>query len=333
MKLTFFLIALFLVLVRLCLPGLHLWHHGPNDGTIVVSGDDYREEVKWSGKCRLSDDERSIAEMKPGGYLKFKENDTTFLAESNMQGEISYTLYNGREYLNARDTAFIAAQIRKMIGLGLFADGRAERILKKGGNKALLAEIARMRIEGVGSPYVNLLLKSDSLTAEERIGLLRLVARDGDNGAAGRVLRAFNREQLRDSAVALAWLGAVEEMNDAGARREVLVNFLRSDTVNGSWLQAGVYDSILVSTGRWDAEFDQKAVYEMLTVLPGKTESQWIALIRTVSRLADDMQKSELLQKIWSAGPKSEALKAEFIQAALTIHDDWQYGKVMRVIE
>lgn len=332
MKLTFFLIALFLVLARLCLPELHLWHHGPNDGDIQVSGDNYREELTWSGRFRLSDDERSIAEMTPGGYVKFKENDTTLLAESNMQGEISYTLYNGREHLTSLDTAFIAAQVRKMIGLGLFADGRPERMLKKGGNKALLAEISRMRIEGLGTPYVNLLLKSDSLTVEERIELLRLVGSDGNSGTVGRILSAFSREQLGDTAVAQAWLGAVENMNEEQAEKEVLVNFLKKDTVNSSWLHGALYDSILAKTGRWGSEFDQKDVYEMLTVLPGKTEGQWIALIRTVGQLKDDAQKSDLLQRIWLAGPRSDSLKAESIQAAKTIHDDWQYGKTMRVI-
>ena len=332
MKLTFFLVALFLVLGRLCLPGLHWWHHGPDDGTIVVSGDNYREELKWSGRFRLSDDERSIAEMMPGGYVKFKENDTALTAESNTQGEISYTLYDGREQLPGRDTAFIAAQIRKMIGLGLFATGRAERILKKGGNKALLAELSRMRIEGVGTPYINLLLKSDSLTVEERIGLLRLLEGGGDLPAAHRILSSFSREQLRDTAVGQAWLEAVDHMNEPPAEKEVLVNFLRKDTVNGSWLHGALYDSILAKTGRWGSEFDQKEVYETLTALPGKTEGQWITLVRTAGGIGDDTQKSELLQRIWAAGPKSDSLKAEYIRVARTIHDDWQYGKTMRVI-
>lgn len=332
MKLTFFLIALFLVLVRLCLPHLHFWHHGPNDGDIQITGDNYKEEARWSGRFRLSDDERSIIEMTPGGYLKFRENDTSFSAESNMQGEIAYKLYNGREYLTSQDTAFIATQIGKMIWLGLFADGRPERIQKKGGNKALLAEISRLRMEGVATPYVQLLLKSDSLTAEERIGLLRAVEGSDDEGVADRILRVFGKEQLRDTAVARAWLEAVDHMNDVGAKKRLLVDFLKADTVNGSWLDAGLYDSIVAKTGGWDSEFDQKEVYEALTVLPGKTEDQWIALIRAVGLLGDDHQKGELLQKIWSAGPKSDSLKAAYIVAAKTIHDDWQYGKVMRAV-
>ena len=331
MKLSFFLIALFLVLVRLCLPGLRLWHHGPNDGNIQMSGDNYREELSWSGRFRLSADERSIAEMTPGGYLKFKENDTSLTAESNMQGEISYALYNGREHLTTRDTAFIAAQIRKMIGLGLFADGRPERILKNGGNKALLAEIARMRIEGVGTPYVNLLLKSDSLTVEERIELLGLIGGDDDQ-TAGRILSTFSREQLGDTAVAYAWLAAVEHINDPMTKKQVLLNFIKTDTVNRSWLNSPLYDSILAKTARWDSEFDQKEIYEAVTLLPGKTEDQWIKLIRSVGLIKDDTQKSDLMQKIWLAGPKSDSLKAEYIQAARTIHDDWQYGKTMRLI-
>ena len=76
MKLTFFLIALGLVLLRLCYPGLRLWHNGRSEGTMITKSDNYFEGIWWSGKYRLSDDDRSIAEISPGGFLKFRENDT-----------------------------------------------------------------------------------------------------------------------------------------------------------------------------------------------------------------------------------------------------------------
>src|SRR5580658_4987382 len=178
MKLTFFLIAIFLILLRLSYPHLELWSNGKEQGTMITrSGNNYIQGIWWSGKIRLSDDERSIAEISPGGYLKFKENDTTLKAESNLQGEISYTLYNGHEDLPLNDSGqqFIAAQIQKMIRFGFFGEERAERIYKKGGVPALLAELSRIRMEGGRDPYLNLIFKADTLNAPQLIGLLQVI--------------------------------------------------------------------------------------------------------------------------------------------------------------
>ena len=140
MKLTFFLIAIGLILLRLCLPRLEMWHNGREQGTMITKSDNYIEGIWWSGKYRLSDDDRSIAEITPGGYLKFRENDTIMRAESDLQGRITYTLNNGREDLTLNDSgrSFIAAQLQKMIRLGFFGEQRAERIYRLGGIPALL---------------------------------------------------------------------------------------------------------------------------------------------------------------------------------------------------
>src|ERR1700731_767647 len=147
MKLTFFLIAFFLVLLRVCFSWAH--HGGPETGNMSMTSDGYTKEIHWSGKVRLSDDEKTIAGISPGGYLEFRENDTTLKAESNLQGEISYKLYDGRTSLTMGDSGkrFIAAVLQKVIGFGFDAEERAERIYKKGGNMALLAEIPHMNID------------------------------------------------------------------------------------------------------------------------------------------------------------------------------------------
>lgn len=336
MKLTFFLIAFFLIMLRICLPALGLWHNGTSRGNIVMTGDSYREELHWSGKFRLSEDEKSIAEINPGGHLKFSENDTSLEAESNMRGEIKYRLYNGQRRLAIDDPAaapFIAGQIRKMIQIGFFAEGRPERILKNGGNKALLAELSYMQIDGAGQPYLDLLLRSDSLTTEEEIGLLHEMGISGNIDQTGRLLNRFRPKQLNDSAVGHAWLAALDRMGEVEqAEKDVLVRYLNKDTVNGIGLGPDMYDSVLAITTRWDNVFEQKDVYECLTGLPGKTGDQWIRLIRAAGRLNEDNVKTDLLEKIWAAGPKDDSIKTEYIAAAKTIEDNFQYGKAMRVV-
>jgi hypothetical protein len=264
MKMTFFLIALFLILVRIVYPRLELWHNRHEQGTMITKGPNYIEGIWWAGKIRLSDDERSIAEISPGGHLKFREQDTIMDAESDLQGKIGYRLQNGIEELPLSDSGrrFIARQIQKMIRLGFFAEGRAERIYKKGGAEALLAELSNLRMEGSRDPYLKLLFQTDTLTVKERIKLLQLLDSSNNMMEQQHYLGLFPLEQLRDNAIAQAWLKSVGRLEQAYMKKDLLLHFIDSG------LPADRFDTVLEITKRFRSEPDQQDVYKRLLDLP-----------------------------------------------------------------
>jgi len=269
MKLTFFLIALALIFLRLCYPTLELWHNGHGSGTMVMNGDHFIEEIKWSGKIRLSDDERSFAEISPGGYVKFQENDTTMKAKSDLQGEITYTLYNGKEQLSLNDSGqqFIATQIKKMVRFGFFAEGRAEHIYKKGGVRAVLAEISNIQMDGARDQYFDLLFQSDSLTPTDQIELLRQIGNSNNESGQQHLLSIFTRDHLRDSAVAQQWLIVVGHLGPSYMKKDLLFGYLGANTKVSSELPVDQFDSVLLIVGRFDAPNDQQEVYQRLSEL------------------------------------------------------------------
>ena len=114
-------------------------------------------EIKWSGKVRLNNDETAVESITPGGFLKFRHNDEKFAAESNIQGEISYNLYDGREQLtlDEKGKKFLANAIHEMIELGYDAQGRMNRIYGKAGNKGLLAEVEKLKDDNLKSMYID----------------------------------------------------------------------------------------------------------------------------------------------------------------------------------
>lgn len=327
MKLTFFLIAFFLVLLRVCvfLPG----HNDSDHGTMVIKSDNYIEEIRWSGRVRLSEDERSIAEMPPGAYLKFRENDQTLTAESNLQGEISYSLYDGHDNLPLNDSGrrFIAGVLHKMIDLGFYSDGRAQRIYRKGGDSALLAELTRIRMGANRDSYLDLLFKSDSLTRDQRIRLLDIAAAWNDDQEEKKVLNRFSPDQLRDSVIGQRWLALVSQVSDEDMKKDLLA---RMDTAA---LPPARFDSILAITGRMNDAEVKKDIYGKLISAADKTDEQWISLIRAVAGVDDDDLKAGLLRKIGSKMPGQDRLKAEWLTAARTVKDDAEYGKLMRSMQ
>src|SRR5580692_2264515 len=264
MKLTFFLFAIGLILLRLCYPRLEMWHNGREQGTMITRSDNYIEGIWWSGKVRLSDDEKSIAEISPGGHLKFRENDTMMRAESDLQGRISYTLKSGNEELplNESGRRFIARQIQKMIGLGFFGQERAERIYRQGGVNALLSEVSRIKMEGARDPYLKLLFESDSLTRSQRIQLLRTM--DSSDNPSGKqdFLKRFTPDQLRDSAVAQEWLNVLGHIDPLYMKKDLLLNYIDTG------LTFDRFDTVLAIAMRFESPNDQQDVYKRLAELP-----------------------------------------------------------------
>jgi hypothetical protein len=335
MKLTFFLIALFLFLLRICFPTLELWNNGKEHGSMVMRSDNYIQEIKWSGKIRFSDDERSIAEISPGGYLKYRENDTTLKAASSLQGEISYMLYNGHEQVSLNDSGrtFVAVQIQKMIQFGFLAEGRAARVYKKGGTAALLAELSRIKMEGARDPYFDLLLKSDSLTSGETIRLLRQLDSGHNMMEVQRYLTRFKPDRLRDPAVAQEWLAVVGHLDASYMEKDLLLYYLRADTAANAGLPEDRWDTVLAITGRIHSSNDEKEVYERMALVPVKTDAEWAGLIRAAGSLDAEYLKADLLVAIAAKMPRTDSIIVQYRLAAKTIRSDMDYGKVMRAVE
>ncbi len=329
MKLTFFLIAFFLVMLRVYLSSTVFGHHGGNEGNFTMTSDNYILQINWSGKFKLSDDEKSIAGISPGGYLKFRENDTKLSAESNLQGEISYTFATGQKSLSLDDSGrrFVMATLQKIIAFGFYSDGRAERIYKKGGNRALLEEIPNMKLEMVKGPYFDLLFKSDTLTKVELSAIIRLIDSSGSDLDKQKYLARFTGSQLRDSSVAQAWLGAVERVGPDFEKKNLLTYFIKQGPVSGA-----TYDSLVAVIGRFGADFEKQDLFKNLINDSLSTDEQWVRLINETERLGADFVKVDLLVQIAQKMPKSDTVKATYLKTAKTIGGDAEYGRVMRAL-
>jgi hypothetical protein len=364
MKLFFFLVAFCLILLR----AYFAWSgHGPNqgrEGSITVENGDYLEQVKWSGKIAMSDDERTIAGIAPGGYLKFRENEARMTAEANLKGQIHYDLYDGRNKLPLNDSGrnFIAACIKKMVARGFNADGRAERIYRKGGYKALLAELPNLEMENIKSPYFDLLLKNDSLSSQELAGVILETANEVSDIDKENFLRRITPLRRKDSLVYSAWMDVVSHIHSDIQKTSLLSLSIGQDSLSRMNLDRILSittnldadaDKITILTGllgksdndslRWskilelanqlNADPDKQNLYIKLLAKNDISEDQWIALINSASRQNSDTDKSDLLLRIAKQMPLTENLKTAYLSAAKRINDDATYGRTVKPIQ
>ncbi|MEP6746889.1 MAG: hypothetical protein ABJB86_04135 [Bacteroidota bacterium] len=364
MKLLFFLVALCLVLLRAYFSFTnHGTHNDDNDGTMTIGIGDYYAQIKWSGKVIFSDDENSIVSIPPGGYLKFRENDAKLTAESNLQGEIHYTLYDGGQDLPLNDSGnhFISACIKKMIGWGYNANGRAERIYKKGGYHALIAELPNLKMENIKAPYLNLLFSSDSLTDEELLAVIRQTENSVSDIDKENFLKRVTPARRKDSLIMIAWLEIVSHLNADIQKTNLLAGLIAQDSLSNnsfdkvikviSQLNADIdkvkmlsqlidkgptdeyrLNNILEINSHFNADIDKQNIFSKLIDRKDITEDQWISMIDAAAEQQSDMDKSDLLIRIAQKMSRTERTKAAYLAAAKKINNDADYGRAVKII-
>jgi len=366
MKLIFFLIAFCLLTIRFYFSwsGKDRERKGVSESNMVIKSNDLYEEIKYSGKFNLSDDESSFTSISPGGYFKFRMNDIRVKAESNLRGEIDYTISDGNQDLpmNGDAKKYLTLAIKEMIAWGYDAEGRMERIYRKGGSAALFREIDSIKPDNIKVLYLNRLLKSDSgLTADMPL-IMKKISKLGNDQDKISILGKFSAAQLQDSATIAAFFEVIAGLNADYEKAHALENIIMMDTssaanaekiltlsgtLNSDMDKANLYrkmiekgmitgarfDSLIIHISRMGSDMDKTTLYRDIADTYSLTENHWIILLSQIPLLGSDMDKTELLTRYASKMPKTEAVITTYRKAAKTIHDDMNYGKVVRALE
>jgi hypothetical protein len=367
MKLIFFLVALSLISLRMYFSwqGNDREKRGISESNMVVQSDNFLEKINYVGKFELTDDETAFKSISPGGYFKYEMNDERVKAESNLKGEIEYTLYDGKNNLVMDDKGrkLLAEAIKEMIAWGYDAEGRMERVYQRGGVNALLAEVDSVKVGQTKSIYLNRLFSMmDSLSPAEQslvIEKIKLLNSDMDER---HLLEKIPLHQLKDPKISEAYFNVAKEINSDMDKAAVLNHFLDLDsittentfkilevsaTLNSDMDRAGVYkkaiekgiingagyDSLLNLVSSMNSNMDQANLYKELIGIGNISEDQWNELISKISQINSDIDKANLLVEIAPKMPKSDIAKTNYRKAAKTLNNDMDYGRVMRAVE
>lgn len=365
MKLIFFLIAFILVGIRYYFSwsGIDRERRGLSESHMVMTSDNFYESVDYSGKFELMDDESGFKSISPGGYFKFRKNDLKVKAESNLRGEIEYAVLEGNNTIPPGDQEklLIAFAIREMIGFGYDAEGRMERVYQKGGIQALLNQADSMKMDPVRMIYLNKLLSIDSLSPENLQLVTKKMETLGNDMDKANFLNKVTPEQFQNPAIAAACFSVLHSMGSDMDKSNVLQHIISQDSLSESFtdsilsissylgsdmdksniynalinkglIQGPLFDSMTTAISQMGSDMDKVNLYSNLVKQSHISETQWITLIAKAAQLGSDMDKTNLLISYTQKMPRTEPIKSAYTQAAKSVGDDFNYGKLMRAI-
>jgi len=332
MKLIFFLVAFCLLSIRVYFSwsGRDRERRGESVSDMVIKSDNFYEEIKYAGRFQLTDDETAFKSISPGGYFKFRKNEESIKAESNLQGTIAYTVYDGKNNLgmNEQGKSLVAEAIREMIAWGFDAPARLERIYRKGGSRALINEIDSIKSDPVKILYMERLFAVDSLSTEEWTAIANKTGSLGSDVDKARFLNKFPAALLVNPSIASSWFAALGKLGSDMDKVNSLHHVLEQDTVARDHA-----DKILILTASLGSDVDKVNLYRTM-IDKGLANGNFLdSLLEQVSHLNSDVDKANLLIELAAKMPKTETMKSAYLKAARSIHNDSDYGRAVRAVD
>lgn len=311
MKLIFFLIAFCLVFLRVYFTGPWLDKKGKDDVTITIeNGDDY-EQIRYGGKITLTEDQKSIQWIAPGGYIKYKHNDNKFIVTSSLQGDLTYNVtYDGNQIsAGDRDTILIREAIKEMIAYGFDAQSIMEQRYVTGGDSALMNAFTKMKSPGVINMYLERLMNDDS-AGNYTIPIIRTISTMGSDNDKITFLHKLKQSQLKDLKNANVWFDVVEHLGSDNDKINMLNHWTGTDTI-----QQNIFSRILETISHLGSDNDKVNMLNKFTASVRNDSSFVRPYFEIVRHLGSDNDKINII-RAWT---KQDSISGNIIENILNI--------------
>lgn len=271
--------------------------HRDNSKTVYKNQNPFSSfDVEIRGKIEVTDDDKDVKSLSPGGYLEVKK--TVFgskrtLIISNEGNTIRKEYYEGRTKIpfEPAGKAWMGEILPELVRTTTIgAEGRVDRFYKKGGVNAVLNEIDLLESNHVKSYYGNLLLKQP-VNQKEYAHIIDRMASTMDSN---HYLAGFLKDNL-DKFV---------KNNDALEATFRATNTMDSDHYKTEVIKSGL-----------DA--------------PDVSLNAMKIIMRSASNMDSDHYKTEVLKSILSKNNLSDEVVDEMILATQSIDSDFYRSVVL----
>ena len=333
------------------------WH------TIKITDDKEDLEIKYIGDINFNEDETAIKSMSPDASLIYKKDGTAIKVTSDANGQIFYEVNGGvrKNQLDKEESALITTAIQTMISFGIGAKDRVDRIYKKAGSRGVLNEVVKMKSDHVKSIYMNYLLETSSLSADEMTiianNVKELISSDYEKG---KLLSKFSEKYIANPATAKAYLAAVKSISSdyekskalkvifkqplTGAQfTEILavVNNISSDyekarllkeVLNNNKISGSQISEVLKTTASISSDYEKANLLKSILQNSKLPESQFIDALAVAESIRSSYEKANILKQLAASGISSETQWIGLINSAEKILSDHEKANVLITI-
>ncbi len=340
-------------------------------GSMLWSSDGYTVNASWEGLFRLSEDDRRIEWIEPGGEVKLETKGNgakrRIRIENDGDGklEVRYQV-NGikRQSLDKDGERWLAETLLVLIrGTGLNAEERVARMLKKSGPDAVIAEMQQINSDYVVRLYSSHLVDQSHLNNRQINKLLtRLQRIDSDYELRLALTKLFQLDSL-DSRVMPRILIAAKTIDSDYELRLLLSPYLARFGVNDGTIKvvldlAREMDSdyemrllltqamddntiseknlekfVRIATSNIDSDYELRLLLSSVADQYGRSKKATRLVVNALDEIGGDYERRLLLTMIVGEGSFDRGGWLAVIKAAKNIDGDYEKRLALAAIK
>jgi beta-lactamase regulating signal transducer with metallopeptidase domain len=310
--------------------------HGGDDSRmrVVMAQDGRCVEVLSRGKITFADDESDVMAISSGGSFSVMEavGGTTrkLVIRPGRGGQLErqYTVNDTAREMDAEARAWLSRMLLDVIReTGYDADGRVKRLLAKGGAKAVLGEVERIRSSGAKARYLEALLGARELSPDTLVMVAVMVKDDVDSsGDKARLLSMIAEQPRADMPVRRGVMDAAASISSSGDRRRVLTSLVEESEDAASLVLA-------IRAGRGISSSGDKAAL-LLEIADKYVEhdtlrAEYLAAAATISSSGD---RTRVLMALLDRAALSNAALADLLAVAGDIGSSGDKARLLTLV-
>ena len=341
-----------------------------NESYTYKSSDTFTSfEVKSKGDIKITDDDRDVKSITPGGYLKIYKktfgNKRALVIESNASGQLDKQYFENKKELafEPEGRKFMDDVLLDVIrSAGLDAENRAKRIYKKGGVDAVLDEIEEISSNSGKGRYFDYLLQQNNLATTDLIDIIEEATEEiSSSSTKGSLFRKYSKLYLGNEQSGVAYLKNLSKLSSNTERGSVLravipqiphseevtytffdcVDKLSSSSEKGSVMRAflekrqlssNVRIRLFESVGKVSSSSESGSILRRSIDLVNNNEGVYSTFFDITEKISSSSEKGSVLRKVATSENVGEPAIIKLLEVAQTISSNSEKGSVLRTV-
>jgi hypothetical protein len=315
-------------------------------------------EIETSGQIEFTDDDTDIKTLSTDGYFELEQrthDGTKTLVATPARR--TYSVNHSTRPFDADAKAWLALILPKYIReSAINAPARVQRILRQKGATAVLADIGKIESDGSRRIYLNELLRTGSLNAEDLREAMRQARKISSDGEKAALLMAV-ASNFRTPATREDYFYAVDTISSDGEHRRVLSSIIQSYGADREMIARSLRSAKRISSDGEKAGLLVEAAGQLLSdearqnffraadsissdgerhvVLSaiirrdGQNKETLDRALHSAAMISSDGEKASILEDAAAYYKDDPALRRAFFDAVATISSDGEHRRVL----
>lgn len=309
-------------------------YHAARGNHYVSSSPFTSKSVKFEGTIRVSDDDRSIESISPGGYLKISirtfGNSRELLVNSNSRGELSYEFREGRKEVpfEPEGRKWLEDVLLDVVrSSGIDAEGRTARFYRRGGLDAVLDEISYIPGNSAMSMYFAALLENHPLSNRELSELAyAIVGKMTSSTEEGRLFRRYKDVFLEDPDVAASYFSAISKISSSSEKGRIFRDIDKPLDFSDAELTEAYFAAITRISSSTEAGSVLRHTIQNQD-LPVRAQA---ALIRSSARISSNTETGRILRTLGTLDFSHPEIRESYFSTVDHLSSSTEAGSVLR---